>query len=130
MRFSLRLKYAEISPKWEQTGLRDIGMTPLRESLERNATDYCREIGVSRQPNLFDMMHDMRHGLATDPRDKIFALMGLAPDDLELGLAVDYRLSNEEVHRLFLKKWRGSICENDRAWIGLKSKVFSRQLRW
>ena len=39
-----------------------------------------------------------RQYMATDPRDKVFALMGLVLDRESIGLEIDYRLSAEEVY--------------------------------
>jgi hypothetical protein len=39
-----------------------------------------------------------RRFLATDPRDKVFALIGLVGVPDSIGLEIDYRLSTEEVY--------------------------------
>lgn len=47
-----------------------------------------------------DLLHDFRHRSCTDPRDKIFALLGLVMRDPKYrGLKADYTLSVEAVYR-------------------------------
>jgi Heterokaryon incompatibility protein (HET) len=51
------------------------------------------------QPSpLIYLMRSLRHFQATDPRDKVFALLGIAVDTKELGLRPDYRKSCKEVY--------------------------------
>ena len=47
---------------------------------------------------LIYLMRSLRHFQATDPRDKVFALLGIASDSQVLGLRPDYRKSCEEVY--------------------------------
>jgi len=47
---------------------------------------------------LIYLMRSLRHFQATDPRDKVFALLGIASDSQVLGLRPDYRKSYEEAY--------------------------------
>jgi hypothetical protein len=47
---------------------------------------------------LLDLLCLTRKYLATDPRDKVFALVGLVTNPHSIGLKADYRLSAEEVY--------------------------------
>jgi hypothetical protein len=82
-RFMRMIKYAEISPHWQQAGLEIINMGPLLELLDLQiGRQLDRSYGSSHRsaPDLLDIAHSMRHRLSTDPKDKIFALAGLAKD--------------------------------------------------
>jgi hypothetical protein len=47
---------------------------------------------------LLDLLRLTRKYLSTDPRDKVFALMGTVTNPDSIGIKVDYRLSAEEVY--------------------------------
>jgi hypothetical protein len=47
---------------------------------------------------LIHLMRSFRHFQATDPRDKVFALLGIGKDTEALGLHPDYRKSCQEVY--------------------------------
>lgn len=49
---------------------------------------------------LLELLRLTRNYMATDPRDKVFALIGVVTDLNSIGLEVDYRLSTEEVYLL------------------------------
>ncbi|KAF2802364.1 uncharacterized protein BDZ99DRAFT_401670, partial [Mytilinidion resinicola] len=100
-RFLFRLKFAEISPKWEHAGLHEVDMRPLIEVLEMNVRQDYRERGHVLRPGLLDIAHHIRHRVASDRRDKIFALLGLSPDGFDIHGLVDYTMSTEEVFRAF-----------------------------
>jgi hypothetical protein len=74
------IKFAEISPQWEQAGLGNIDMSPLLALLD---LQIGRELewghaGNHRPPkDLLDVVHGMRHKLTTDPRDKVIGLLGV-----------------------------------------------------
>ncbi|KAG4421912.1 hypothetical protein IFR04_005024 [Cadophora malorum] len=52
---------------------------------------------------LIYLMRSFRHFHATDPRDKLFALLGIAKDTEALGLHPDYRKSCQEVYSDFAR---------------------------
>jgi hypothetical protein len=96
-RYLTRLKFAEISPRWEQVGLAAVDMTPLIEIIELSVMK-AREL----RPviNSLDIIHNMRHRKATDRRDMVFALVGLAQEEPQF--EVDYTLATEDLYqRLF-----------------------------
>jgi hypothetical protein len=62
------------------------------------------KIRRAAQPSpLIYLMRSLRHFQATDPRDKVFALLGIAADTKALGLHPDYRKSCEEVYTDFAR---------------------------
>lgn len=96
-RFLTRLKFAEISPGWEQAGLTTVNMTPLIEIVELSV---MKARGMRPLVSSLDIVHNMRRRKATDLRDMVFVLIGLAEDDPPF--EVDYRLQKEELYqRLF-----------------------------
>jgi len=96
-RFLSRLKFAEISPGWEQAGLATVDMTPLIEIVELSV---MKTRGMRPLISSLDIVHNMRHRKATDPRDKVFALISLAEN--EPPFEVDYNQPKEELYqRLF-----------------------------
>lgn len=55
---------------------------------------------IRGSPPLIYLLRMFRHHVATDPRDKIFALLGISSDADDLGIAIDYRWSCQEVYTL------------------------------
>jgi hypothetical protein len=97
-RFFTRLKLAELSPEWDQAGLLALDMKPLMEMVElayMKAHNFQCEVGT------VDIIHNLRHRQATDPRDMVFALATLAKHEPEF--KVDYAWTIEEVHQQFFK---------------------------
>jgi hypothetical protein len=105
-RFLTRLKFAEISPGWEQAGLSGVNMTPLIEIVELSNIKAC-----AFQPKVgsLDIIHNMRHRKATDRRDMVFALIGLAQ---ETRFQVDYTLTTEELYQRLLTHFEGKFSEH------------------
>jgi hypothetical protein len=103
------LCYKDKSIGWDDwvQALTFVGTTPLaawatdRKSMGR----ACSMIPVwqaykqGRRDTLLELMERFRNNKATDPRDKVFSLLGLASDSLKLNLAADYNLSEQEVFR-------------------------------
>jgi hypothetical protein len=55
---------------------------------------------VSAAEDLLDLLNRFRYWNATDPRDKVFALLGLVHEGVgTLGLSADYTVSVEEVYK-------------------------------
>jgi Heterokaryon incompatibility protein (HET) len=98
IRFLNRLKLTEISPLWESAGLMTVDMTPLIEIVELAAT---RLHGMRPLVGSLDVIYNMRHRTASDPRDMIFGLHGLA--NHEPAFKVDYSLSKEDVYSRLLE---------------------------
>ncbi|CAO2658363.1 Nn.00g060860.m01.CDS01 [Neocucurbitaria sp. VM-36] len=65
------------------------------------------------QINLLDLLHDFRSRLSTDPRDKIFGLLGLVMGDPKYhGLRVDYSLTADAVYEntfIYLLQIEGNL---------------------
>ncbi|KAI8725700.1 hypothetical protein NCS52_00141700 [Fusarium sp. LHS14.1] len=77
--FLARIKLLEILPAWQKNKkLNSIDMRPLRELLEQTVAHMDKLAGVSPHATFLDIVHQMRHRQSTDPRDKIFGLLGLA----------------------------------------------------
>lgn len=74
------IKYAEILPQWEQMGLGMVNMKPLLDMLDLqigNQLDRGWGGTLRRAPDLLDVAHSMRQKLCSDPRDKVFGILGL-----------------------------------------------------
>lgn len=97
-RLLTRLKFAEISPAWEEAGLVGIDMTPMVEMIE---LANIKAHGLRPTIGSLDIMHNMRHRNATDPRDMVFALSSLAPD--MKGFQIDYTMSRDELYHALFK---------------------------
>lgn len=102
-----RIKYTVISPAWETAGLNDIDFGPLLELLEQNKMmtrirmrQSCREVTV------LDLAYDLRRRKATDPRDMLFALRNMVPNEMKDAFVVDYSKSVEEVYAGFFEEMR------------------------
>ena len=99
-----RMKFAAISPKWEQAGLTVVNMSSLIQVLEMGVNT------LREQPSddLLDVVYYFRHRQSTDPRDKIFALVGLAYLR-GIRFRVDYTQSMEEISKRLLDECRESL---------------------
>lgn len=64
----------------------------------------------SAATTLFQVLLRHRTSLATDPRDKVYALLGLCTDDI---LQANYRLPTQEVHRLLTQTCLRQHCSLD-----------------
>jgi hypothetical protein len=74
------IKWAELSPDWQQAGLGEINFRPLLELKDLQIGQAVDKSwgGTNRMaPDILDIAYDMRHRSSTDPRDKIFALAGI-----------------------------------------------------
>ncbi|KAM5350442.1 hypothetical protein ACJ41O_006947 [Fusarium nematophilum] len=103
-RFLTRIKLLEVSPTWQAAAeLRGIDLRPVRELLERSVAYRDKErAGVGQPATTFlDLVHAMRHMQSTDPRDKIFGLMGLVSPAEVAGFEPDYTQSWEGTYRRF-----------------------------
>jgi hypothetical protein len=100
-RFISRIKFAEISPQWEQAGLGAVDMSPLLDLLDLQIGRQLERGhgGNHRHPrDLLDVVHSMRHKISTDPRDKVFGLLGVPVTyDVE-DFNVDYAMTVEETY--------------------------------
>ena len=102
--FLRNLKFAEISPSWEQCGLTAVNMGSLTQLLSlKEDENYSFSLPV---PDLLDIAHNLRHRKSLDRRDKIFALLGLGSAEWA-EMKADYGLSVEETFQLFKRKMSG-----------------------
>ena len=71
-RFARMIKFAELSPDWQEADLGEINFRPLLglmdlqvgQQLDRSFGDTTR-----MAPNILDIAYGMRHRSSTDPRD-------------------------------------------------------------
>lgn len=115
--FIKMIKFAVISPQWLRAGLQDIDMDPLLQLLDLQVGEMLdkRRHGSSlRGPqNLVDHAYTMRDKLCADPRDKIFALVGLSEDDSMLAeFEVDYHMSVDETYQKLWDSIRNNIGDD------------------
>ncbi|PMD42668.1 hypothetical protein L207DRAFT_553664 [Hyaloscypha variabilis F] len=95
------IKFAEISPQWEQAGLGAIDMSPLLDLLDLQIGRQLERGhgGNHRHPrDLLDVVHSMRHKISTDPRDKVFSLLGVPVTYEVEDFNVDYDMTVEETY--------------------------------
>lgn len=73
---------------------------PRETTIASKLSTIFRLSTISRQPiRLLDALYDSRRSLATDPRDKIFALLGLAFDSSVFLPLPSYFLSLKEIYQ-------------------------------
>jgi hypothetical protein len=95
------IKYAEISPDWEEAGLKKIDFRPLLELLDLQIGQQLDKWGSTNRhaPDILDIAYDMRHRSSTDPRHKIFGLAGIT--SFRIGgedLRPDYKMSVRQTY--------------------------------
>lgn len=95
------LKAAVLSPAWEQYDVGINRMNHLTELLRLQLDSGPGRTSWAKakwRPDLLDMAYDMRHRLSSDPRDRLYGLVGLAKsantDASEYDHFVDYSLSH------------------------------------
>lgn len=102
--FSRALKTAILSPAWTQTDLKEVDMEPFLQVLQRQLENgpTSSEYKANLPPlDLLDIAYEMRGRVSTDPRDRIFAMLGFADEETRQKLAPDYTLSLEKLHQRF-----------------------------
>lgn len=103
--FMRRIKFAALSPAWQQAGLDTVNVSPLIQLLELGT---MAAFGRQEMPDLLDVAYQLRHRQSTDPRDKLFALAGLAGRNGEV-FEVDYAQTMEEISSRLLRMCRDLI---------------------
>jgi len=93
--FIRMIKFAEISPQWEQAGLGPVDMSPLLDLLDLK---IGRELERRHGGNHRHFVHGMRHRISTDPRDKVFGLLGVPVTYEAEDFDVDYNMTVEETY--------------------------------
>lgn len=74
------IKYAGLSPHWEQIGLGIVNTQPLLNMLDIQIGNQLDESwgGTDRSaPDLLDIAYRMRRKACADPHDKLFGIFGL-----------------------------------------------------
>jgi len=104
LKFIRRIKYATISPQWERAGLSQVNLDIFLQVLNLQMQHLERQRRENLRPalDILDIAYDIRHRKATDPRDKIFAIMGLVDQNDKAFLRPDYMMSVEEVFKELL----------------------------
>lgn len=98
------IKWAVLNPLWEQTGLTNSVLDPLIDLLERQLQRSINCGGTSvivKSPTFIDLMYYLRDKQATDARDRLYALVGLA-ESMHIPRLPDinYTLSLADVYEL------------------------------
>ena len=106
-RFLSRIKFAQISPAWEYSGLRGVNLQPLIDMLTISRLALARARGVVVKPTIIDVPHDMRHRRSTDPRDMIFALLGLGLETY--GFMASYEISRENTYLQLFERFNRAV---------------------
>jgi len=110
--FARSIKLAAISPAWFETGLKDVDMDGFLSLLELQ----LRQANTSEEllsPDILDVVYAMRHRSATDPRDKIFALLNLTEGrDVKDRIFPNYEMSLHQVYEHFIKALEGGTLGN------------------
>ncbi|PMD47201.1 HET-domain-containing protein [Hyaloscypha variabilis F] len=106
-RILFRIKSVALSPEWQSTQatrLNNLDWSPLLNILEMQLRTVALKEHITIEKNLLDIAFDFRHRRCVDPRDKYFAIFGLADksEGRQLFGLPDYRLSLEEVHNRFM----------------------------
>jgi hypothetical protein len=89
---------------WEDEGLLLVQSIISRESVRRRTAE--------NQFALKELLPMLRSAGATDPRDKVFALYGVASDRDESQLRPDYSLSVGKVYQAVAERWAGATDED------------------
>ncbi|CZR68220.1 uncharacterized protein PAC_18119 [Phialocephala subalpina] len=100
-RIERMVKFAEISPQWEQAGLGTVDMSPLLDLLDLQIGQHMDRLhGSSHRPSrdLLDVAHGLREKASTDPRDKIFSVVGCAISPEVDDFVVDYNMTVMETY--------------------------------
>jgi hypothetical protein len=104
----IRLKFLAISPHWKDLGLGDIDFKPLLDTLEHNMMVFRQRSGrTCRSVTFLDLAYDFRCRKATNPRDMLFALRNLAPNDVKKDMVIDYKKPVDELYADFFESVKG-----------------------
>jgi len=101
MRTKYKIKFTLISPQLFASKMDQLNLGPLLDIVEAQIREVAKARGDPPSgKDLLDVMYDFRHRQSYDPRDKIFAMLGLA-GTRETGkhFRPDYNKSVEQVFR-------------------------------
>jgi hypothetical protein len=101
LKFIRRIKYAVISPQWEQAGLSQVNMDVFLQLLDLQVQHIERQRGeiLRPAPDILDIAYSTRHRQAVDRRDKLFAIMGLVDQSDRTFFRPDYSMEVEKVFK-------------------------------
>ena len=104
LKFIRRIKFAAISPQWEQAGLSQVNTDTFIHLLYLQIEHIERQRKEILRPayDILDIAYASRHRKATDRRDKLFAIMGLVNQRDETFFRPDYTMNVEEVFKTLL----------------------------
>ncbi|KAK4569588.1 hypothetical protein LTR86_003351 [Recurvomyces mirabilis] len=95
------IKLAAISPQWAAAGLEQIDMDLflqlLQLQLESGPLSKDQQ-PVRSAPDLLDVAYELRHRHVTEPRDRYYAILGVASRTTGQNMTVDYMMPVEDVH--------------------------------
>ena len=83
--------------RWEAFTLLKDFFTELGTAHSRMILPSSFRFAPFKNPSFLDLLHSTRHCAASDPRDKIFALVNLATDAKDLQVSADYSKTTQQV---------------------------------
>jgi hypothetical protein len=103
-KFIRRIKYAAISPQWEQAGLSEVNIGSLLQvlNLQMQHIERQRNQAFALPQDILDVAFELRHRKSSDPRDKLFAMMGLVDQKSGSAFQPDYSINVEAVFQRLL----------------------------
>jgi hypothetical protein len=104
-KFIRRIKFAAISPQWKEAGLSEINLGMFLQILNLQMQQIERQQNqtLTKEPDILDIAFELRHRQATDPRDMLFAIMGLMEHKTGSILRPDYSMNVEQVFQKLLE---------------------------
>ncbi|KAH8591916.1 heterokaryon incompatibility protein-domain-containing protein [Bisporella sp. PMI_857] len=104
LKFMRRIKYATISPQWERAGLSQLNMDHFLQLLDLQLQHIQCQHRKTLRPvaDILDIMYSTRQRKATDPQDKLCAILGLVDQSDEYFFRPGYTLNIEEVFKRLL----------------------------
>jgi len=104
-RFMRMIKAAAISPQWEFANLSRIEMDEFLQLLELQLRhiERVRRESFQKSPDILDVAYDTRHRQCTDPRDRLYAVMGLVDSADSKMFVPDYNLPVGETFQHMLR---------------------------
>ena len=91
------IKLSEISYAWDEAGLTSTSMQPLLNLLQEQLKQISPP-DLAPSIDIVDVIHSFRDKRFTDPRDRIYAMLGLVPD---IKFQPDYKMSVEQTWDMF-----------------------------
>lgn len=103
-KFIRRIKYAAISPQWDEAGLSEVNIGRFLQvlNLQMQHIERQRQQVFTLPPDILDIAFELRHRKATDRRDKIYAIMGLVDQPNGSNFQPDYSMNVEAVFQRLL----------------------------